>query len=78
MRQRLALCWRTMPAEPAHLYLCVLRLGVVQLQVRVGQPKREQPPLQRDEGQVLVMHPGYSLWAVCTQQPCGRCTVSSA
>ena len=35
IRQRLALCWRTMPAEPAHLYLCVLRLGVVQLQVRV-------------------------------------------
>lgn len=39
MRQRLALCWRIMPAEPAHLYLCVLRLGVIQLQVRVWQPQ---------------------------------------
>ena len=39
MRQRLALCWRIMPAEPAHLYLCVLRLRVIQLQVRVWQPQ---------------------------------------
>ena len=48
---------------PHYLDLGVLGFGIIELQVGVAQAQREQAPLQRKEGQVLVKHLSYPLGA---------------